>query len=448
MQSPDLNCPKDPFAPLSKCDPARVEAWARRPKQKHRLMSNPSPTLDLPWGSDPSPRYAVLAACFRPLFARIREGAVERDLQRRLPYDELGWLKEAGFTRLRLPIELGGGGVSLTELFALLLELGAADTNVVNALRAHFGFAENVIHAAPGEWRTAWMQRLSRGEMIGSGFSEAGDAKQGSFGTRLIREPGGLRLSGQKFYTTGSIFADWINTAVTDEEGETVMVAVPRAAPGADVIDDWNGFGQALSGSGTATFVDVSIEPEWVTPAGTSFTYAAPFYQLVHVVSLAGIGRAQAEDLTTRVRERERTYSNGNATRVANDPQILQVVGRVRSAAYAARAIALQAAAAVQRAAEAVPVEERVAPHGAMLAAHVEVDQAVSTVTHLVLGASTELFDALGASAALQPAGLDRYWRNARTLTSHNPRIYRERQVGDFAVNGAVPPTLYRVGKN
>ena len=39
----------------------------------------------------------------------------------------------------------------------------------------------------------------------------------------------------------------------------------------------------------------------------------------------------------------------------------------------------------------------------------------------------------LAASATLRPQGLDRFWRNARTLASHNPRIYKDRIVGDFA---------------
>ena len=78
--------------------------------------------------------------------------------------------------------------------------------------------------------------------------------------------------------------------------------------------------------------------------------------------------------------------------------------------------------------------------------ADVEVNQAVSVVTNLVLEATTTLFDALGASAVKGGHGLDRHWRNARTIASHNPRIYRDRTVGDFAVNGTAPPRQYRVG--
>jgi alkylation response protein AidB-like acyl-CoA dehydrogenase len=400
------------------------------------------------WGAPPTERYEELAARFRPIFERIRASAVERDLEHRLPHEEIAWLREAGFTRLRLTRDHGGAGATLTELFGLLIELGAADTNVVNAIRAHLGFVEDVLTAHEKEWQTYWLGLLADGALIGAGLSEAGPAKVGTFATELTRTPQGLRLNGRKFYTTGSLFADWIAVAAQDGD-ETVFLQVPRHAPGVDVVDDWDGFGQALTASGTAVFENAAVEPEWVRPTAARFPYAVPFYQLVHLASLAGIGRALADDVARRGQQRDRVYSHGNAARVADDPQILQVVGRVHGAAYAARAIALQAAKALQQSYE-THLDTRTSDaqrDQANALAHVEVDQSVSVITRLVLDASTDLFDALGASATLRTAGLDRYWRNARTISSHNPRVYRERQVGAYVVNGSVPPASYRVGK-
>ena len=398
------------------------------------------------WGATPGPEYDALAERFRPLFSRIREQAAERDLEHRLPRNELDALRREGFANLRLPSQVGGNEVRLTTLFGLLIELGAADTNVVNALRAHLAFVEDLLNAPDSDWRRLWLSKLGHGALIGSGYSESGEARQGVFSTRLTRDDDGrLSLSGRKFYTTGSLFADWINTAADDEAGQPVLVLVPRKGPGVEVDDDWDGFGQALTASGTARFDKVAIDPAWINPAGVRFAYASPFLQLVHLASLAGIGRAMALDLGSRVRERRRSYSHGNGARSAEDPQVLQVVGRVHAAAYAAGAIVQQAARALQRAWEArtAPPAER---EQANLLAHVEVDQAVPIVTQLILDASTQLFDALGASATLRPAGLDRYWRNARTIASHNPRIYRERVAGDYAVNGSPPPASWRVG--
>lgn len=405
---------------------------------------------DAGWGAGPSERYEDLAARFRPTFAEIRATAVERDRTHRLPHAEIGWLKEVGFTTLRLPSEAGGHGASLPELFNLLIELSQADSNVTNALRAHFGFTEDVLGSTAPDWRTRWIARIAAGETVGSGVSETGSAKVGQFDT-VVRRRGAERVvSGRKFYTTGSLFADYIHLSADDEDGAALVAAVPTGAPGVTIVDDWDGFGQALTASGTIRFDDVVLPPDLIKPDPARFPYAMAFFQLVHLATLAGIGRAAAEDVGRLVAERTRVYSHGNAGRNAEDPQILAVVGRVRGNAYAAGAVALKAAEALQRAYE---LHRDAGGRGteaqavrATALADVEVNQAVTVVTNLVLEATTILFDALGASAVKQRLGLDRYWRNARTIASHNPRIYRDRIVGAFAVNGTEPPRQYRVG--
>jgi alkylation response protein AidB-like acyl-CoA dehydrogenase len=403
--------------------------------------------IDQAWGSGPSATYEELAAQFRPVFQRIRETAIGRDIERKLPHDEIQWLKEAGFTTLRLPREQGGFGATLPEFFNLLIELSEADPNVTNALRAHFGFSEDVLNSKVPEWREKWLGRVAKRELVGNGFSEVGDSKLANFSTTLVKSGDHFVLNGAKYYTTGTLFADWITLGASDESGELVSAVVSRRAPGVNVVDDWDGFGQALTASGTTLFSDVAVEPDLVHPSGGQlFRYVHSFAQLVHLATLAGIGRAAANDVAKLVAERKRVYSHGNAQRAAEDPQILQIVGRVRSAAYGAGAIVLKTAESLQRAYDAHFVDDPEKEDAANAVAELEVSQAVTVVTNEILDATTLLFDALGASAAKRGYGLDRHWRNARTISSHNPRIYKHRVVGDFAVNGTKPPGLYRVG--
>jgi len=400
------------------------------------------------WGSGPTVRYDALAAPFRPIFARIRSGAPARDTERRLPAAELSWLRDAGFTTLRLPSRLGGADATLPELFALLIELSEADSNVTNALRAHVGFTEDVLNAADADYRERWLRRLAERDTVGSGFSESGDAKVGGYSTRLVRQDDGTwLLNGRKFYTSGSLFADWINLGADDGAGNPVTALVPTRAPGVEILDDWDGFGQATSASGSAIFTDVRLPDDLVTPSAERFRYSVAFFQLVHLSTLAGIGRAAAGDAARLVSERKRIFSHGNASRAGDDPQILQIVGRVRGAAYAAGAIALKAAESVQRAHDARHSGDEEALTAAVAIADLEINQSVTVITSLILDATTVLFDALGASSARRDLALDRYWRNARTIASHNPRVYRDRIVGDYAVNGTVPPGQYRVGE-
>jgi alkylation response protein AidB-like acyl-CoA dehydrogenase len=398
------------------------------------------------WGAPPSERFERLAETFRSVFARIGERAVDRDLVHELPFDAYEWLKTSGFSRLRLPVANGGLGATLPELFGLIIELAAADPNLTNAYRSHFGFTEDLLNAPESAWRDAWLKRLGQGETIGSGFSEVGDTPLGSYSTRLVRNGANWRLDGEKFYTTGSLYADWITLGAIDGEGQPIGALVPTSAPGVEIIDDWDGFGQSLTASGTARFRDVEVADDLIKPSAVRFSYSGGFFQLVHLASLAGIGRAAANDLARHVAARKRVYSRGNASRSAQDPQVQQVVGKVRGAAYCAGAIVLQAARALQRAYEANQGgdQEQIALAGRN--AELEVSQSVTVVTSLILDASTVLFDALGASAARRGHGLDRHWRNARTIASHNPRIYHDRIVGDFAVNGTIPGPQAGVG--
>ena len=267
---------------------------------------------DAGWGAGPSARYEDLATGFRPVFARIRATAVTRDRERTLPHEEIGWLKQAGFTTLRLARDAGGFDASLPELFNLLIELSQADPNVTNALRAHFGFTEDMLCSSSDAWRARWIGRIGDRETVGSGVSETGEAKVGQFDTVLRPDGAQWRLDGRKFYPTGSLFADWIHVAAQDEAGVAMVAAVPVRAPGVEILDDWDGFGQALTASGTAVFTNVGLGPELIKPDPERFPYAMAFFQLVHLATLAGIGRSAALDV--RVSWRSASASTATAT--------------------------------------------------------------------------------------------------------------------------------------
>ena len=173
--------------------------------------------IDSGWGANPSQRYDELAARFRPLFQRIRTGAVERELARRLPIEEIKQLKQSGFGALRVTAANGGAGASLPELANLLIELSEADSNLTQGLRGHFGFVEDVVNTTDQARRDLWFPRLAAGDIVGNAWSEIGAASITAFSTRVTRQGQTLRLNGEKYYTTGSYYADWIDVGSTDE---------------------------------------------------------------------------------------------------------------------------------------------------------------------------------------------------------------------------------------
>jgi alkylation response protein AidB-like acyl-CoA dehydrogenase len=316
---------------------------AEAPKPQHVLT-----VQDGVWGAAPTRRYEELAAHFRPIFHRIREGAAQRERERALPFEQIRWLKDARFGVVRAPKEYGGSGATLPELFALLTELAEADSNLTQALRVHFAYVEDVLNSPDEARRERWFKRFAHGDLVGGAWTEVGDAKMASFSTRVTTKTGCLSLSGAKYYATGSLFADWIDVGAVNDADETVSAVVAAKAPGVEILDDWDGFGQKLTASGTATFTEVPVEPEHVVSGEQRFGYSAAYVQQVHHAILVGIARAASADAARGVAERRRTYSHAAAPRSSVDPQVLQVVGRVLSLTYAAGAVMLRAAEALE----------------------------------------------------------------------------------------------------
>ncbi|MFQ6592309.1 MULTISPECIES: acyl-CoA dehydrogenase family protein [Pseudomonas] len=391
--------------------------------------------------------YATLAARFRPIFQRIAEGAVAREHTRTLPHEPIEWLKQAGFGAVRVPLEYGGGGASLPQLFELLIELAAADSNVPQALRGHFAFAEDRLNAAPSAGRDLWFKRFVDGDLVGCAWTEIGNVAIGEVVTQVSPDGDKWRLNGEKFYSTGSLFSDWIDVyAQRSDTGADVIAATRTHQPGVVQSDDWDGFGQRTTGSGTTQFIEAQVEAENVIDFSTRFKYQTAFYQLVLLASLAGIGQAALNDVAHQVRSRKRIYSHGNAAHASQDAQVQQVVGEVAAWVYAAKASALKAAVPAQRAYLARFAGDDAAEREANVAAEIESATAQVVVSALIQRATTELFNALGASDVRQGKALDRHWRNARTVSSHNPVIYKARIVGDWVINGTEPPFVWQIG--
>jgi alkylation response protein AidB-like acyl-CoA dehydrogenase len=380
---------------------------------------------------------AELDARFAPIFERIAGGAVERE--RRMPVEEIGWLRDAGWGLLRVPAEHGGLGATMTQTVRQMIGLGTADSNLPQALRGHLAFVETRRRTTNAASRDEWFARIVAGELIGNSQAERGP-ETGST-SELVAEPdGGWRFTGRKFYSTGTIFSDWtVSSSRLDGEHVSVLVRVDQ--PGVEAIDDWDGFGQRMTGSGTTVFTAARVEPGHVLghddedPAALSSVTA--LFQTVLLSALSGVARAALRDAVAFVRPRTRTFNVPGASSPREDPLVQSVLGRLSSLAFAVESVTLSVAAAFDAVDEGLAAGDD--DPGRHIAAQLAAFRAQQVVLPLVLSAATELFEVGGASATSVDRALDRHWRNARTLASHNPAILRAAQLGDYELNGTLP---------
>ena len=394
--------------------------------------------------------YEKVASKYRPIFQRIAEGAIRREANRTLPYEPIQWLKETGFGAVRVPTAFGGDGLSQKQLFQLLVELAKADSNVVQALRGHFAFVEDRLNAHKTSSQEVWFKRFLAGEIVGNAWTEIGKVEIGDVITRVTeRQNGELIVNGQKYYSTGTIFAEWIDLFAYDETTDQhVIAAVSTKEAGVHVEDDWDGFGQKTTGSGTLTLKNVGTSRDHILPFDERFKYQTAFYQVVHLATLTGIAHAAVETFTQEVRNRTRIYSHGNAALVREDAQILQVIGQASSQAYAAESITLRTAEALDYAYLSHFQNDEQANLQANDRAELESSQGQVVISQLVLSLTSDLFNALGASASSTEKQLDRFWRNARVVSSHNPLIYKQKVIGDWEVNQAPLPYVWQIGNS
>lgn len=399
--------------------------------------------------TSPAVTYQDLHQRFAPVFARIADTAVAREQHRQLAHEPVTWLREAGFGALRVPPALGGLGASLPDLFRLLIDLGEADSNLPQIVRAHFGFVEGRLSSRDVASQAYWLPKAADGQLWGAAMAERTDTTRNSVTLSAV-EPGneaaGWHLDGEKYYCTGTLYANWIAAVALDGD-DFVSISVPTDAAGVTVEDDWDGFGQRLSGSGTTRFKAVKVPNAHVVRRFKkdelrAESYLSAFYQLFHLATLAGIATAVLRDATDFVKGRTRAFGVPGQSSPKDDPLVQRVIGRLSSLAYAARTQVLAVAQVLQDVHDAEQGERVTEQH--YTEAEIRAYQAQQIVLEQVLEATTLLFEVGGASATSETRRFDRHWRNARTLASHNPAIYRERALGNYYLNGISPSAAWR----
>ncbi|GBQ79236.1 acyl-CoA dehydrogenase [Asaia bogorensis NBRC 16594] len=345
---------------------------------------------------------------------------------------------------MRLDKAAGGAGLSLSQSFRVLRDLASADSNIPQIFRAHFAFVETLRAGLPDAER--WRGLIRENRVLGAAMAERNN--ETSVTTQVTEAPEGLRLNGRKYYSTGTLYADWIIVWATFGS-DRVRVLVPADAPGVTRLDDWDGFGQRLTGSGTTIFEQVPLQPWQIverspSDAPPSQPFLGAYYQQFHNTTLAGIAQAVLRDAMDFVRPRERVFGVPGKVVQKDDPIVQSVVGRLSSLAYSTAVLADRGAQALEEIEPLFLAGQH--DDDAIEKAQEEIFKAQQIIAQQTLEAATALFEVGGASATSETRRLDRHWRNARTLASHNPAAQRQRELGDVALNGTRLWTPYRDG--
>ncbi|MEE4544480.1 SfnB family sulfur acquisition oxidoreductase [Streptomyces sp. V4-01] len=385
--------------------------------------------------ADDAEALAVAAA----LAAEFRAGASRRDAERDLPRAELDRLSATGLLAVSVPAAYGGADVSLVTLAEVFRLLATADGSLAQIPQSHFVYV-NVLRAqGTADQQSFFYGELLVGKRFGNAQSEAGTRHVQDIRTRLEPAPGGAGfvLTGVKHYATGALFADWIPVlARAGDEGALHVAFVPAGAPGVTVVDDWEGMGQRTTASGTVRLEGVDVPADRVLPHYLTFTgpqLHGAVAQLLHAAIDAGIAGGALAEAVEFVRTRSRPWFESGFETAAQDPLLIQRVGELAVQVRAADALLTAAARAVD-AARADLTDDSAAE------ASIAVAAAKAFAATAAVEVSGALFELAGTRAAADSLNLNRYWRDARTHTLHDPARWKVQHIGRYVLNGVRPP--------
>ncbi|KAA1180298.1 SfnB family sulfur acquisition oxidoreductase [Rhizobium tropici] len=375
-------------------------------------------------------------AVAQELAARFAATASERDSERLLPFTEMDALALSGLLAITVPEEYGGLDVSNATLAEITAILAEADGSIGQIPQNHFYILEALRIDGSEDQKRYFFGRALAGDRFGNALSERGTKTVGHYDTRITRDGPGYRINGRKFYSTGVLFADWVTVFALDEADKLVMAFVPKGTEGIEIIDDWDGFGQRTTGSGTTVLNNVYVNADHVVLHHKGFerpTTIGSVGQIIHAGVDLGIARAAFAETLDFVKTRSRPWMDSGVERASDDPLTIAKVGQI--------AIRLEAATAtIERAGRKVDAAQVETTEKRVVEATLAVAAAKVLTTEIAIEATNTLFELAGTASVKLDLNLDRHWRNARTHTLHDPVRWKYHVVGNYHLNDVIPP--------
>jgi len=367
--------------------------------------------------------------------------AVERDRRGGTPKRERDALRASGLLGLIVPTRLGGAGASWSTAFLAVRAIARADGSLAHVFGfQHLLLATVRLFGTPAQFEPLARETVEKRLFWGNALNPLDDR------VTIDRRGSDYVLHGRKSFSSGARDADVLVLSAQDPSTRKLVIAVvPGDRAGIQTLDDWDNMGQRQTDSGTVILDDVRVsQNELLTspgPLGSTFATLRPLIAQLSLVNVyVGIAEGALQEALPLTRGRGKAWFASGVEKVEDDPFVLATFGDLHCELEAARQVAQAAAQALDT---AWATGDDLTPEGRGQAA-IAVATAKVVATRAGLEVTNRLFEATGARATTARLGLDRFWRNLRTHTLHDPVDYKRRDIGRWALTGAWPvPSFY-----
>jgi len=365
------------------------------------------------------------------LARQLAATAVDRDRVGGHAAAERELIRASGLLALTIPSEFGGAGADWPTFYATLRRLSEADSALAHLYGFHhLQMATLLLYGTPEQQRRHFVETAEQRLFWGNALNPLDQR------ALALAAPGGWIFNGPKSFASGSVGSHRMVVSAWQREAQSLVIAVtPTLRPGVRVRLDWDAFGQKQTDSGTVDFERVEIPHEDVlVPPGAVHTPRMTLRPLVSQLIMAnlylGIAQGAFAEGRRYTLEQARPWAGSGVARPAEDPIVQHRYGDLRLAVRAAEAVTDEAERALQAAldrGEALTAADR--GEAAVAAAEAKV-----LAHRAAMEVSTQFFELAGARATSSRLGLDRFWRNARVHTLHDPVDVKLRDLGRHAL--------------
>jgi alkylation response protein AidB-like acyl-CoA dehydrogenase len=374
------------------------------------------------------------------LAAYLAKTAAERDVQGGTPYAQRDAVRQSGLLKLLIPVEWGGLGGNWSQLYRIIRTIARADSSIAQVFAFQFLMLASVrLYATETQWQTLWRETAEHNLWWGNALNPLDN--------RTIATPAGdhYLFHGQKSFCSGATDSDrLIVSAIEADSGRFLVAAVPTSRAGIALHHDWDNMGQRQTDSGSAEFTNLRVEADELLmnpgPLSSPFSSLRSLVaQLIFTNIYQGIAEGALAEASQYTRQSSRVWSGSLAATVQQDPYTLLHYGEFWASLEASRVLADYAATLLDAAWAkdlALGEEERGQLALAVFAAKVN-------ITRSGLDVTSRMFEVAGARATTARLRLDRFWRNLRVYTLHDPVDYKLRDLGDWALNGQYPTASF-----
>jgi alkylation response protein AidB-like acyl-CoA dehydrogenase len=374
------------------------------------------------------------------LAAEFAQTAIERDQAGGTPKAERDRIRESGLLKLIIPQALGGLGESWGTALKITRKLAEVDSSIAHLFSYHhLGVVTPHIFGSTEQKERYYSLTANNNWFWCNGFNPL-DRR-----VILTAEGKQFRLNGIKSFCSGSVDSDLIPvSAVQDGIDDFRIVVVPTQRRGVVVQQDWDNMGQRQTDSGSITFNNVLIDADDILvpdiDRGVFKTFRSCLTQITFTNIYLGIAVGALQAAKTYTQTQTRAWLTSKVDRVTADPYILQHYGEMWMNLEAAILLTDRATELVQTTWE--KQESLTADERGNCA--VEIATAKAFVTKVGLEITSKIFEVMGARSTSSRYGFDRYWRNLRTFTLHDPVAYKIQAIGNWALNDTLPtPDFY-----